>query len=445
MNNNHNTAAKFISLLILLWLPSLAYPVDKKADPAAKPAEKTAPPPIAACTASPTWLSPTNTPPTEIGNGIPIGEETNCQFYQFAWQWYLSLLQPASSGAGDRVFETFNVHQPKQNNQCSQAKLTGKKNAAKSVFVRTMKKDTGSFQPVLPEDIEQATQQVLYDQAGNIVLYNVWYNEIECQATSAGYKPNTIEIKTSWRMLANADPSYYTMTATVPAISPKPLTLGLVGFHLVINTANHPEFVWVTFEHNNNAPNCTSPQATPAGNWSFTSAACAACLATQTPAQCANPPTSCNFNNGINSQSLKGTPNEVCRVYADGTDPGSMTNGNNNDTNRANVDTLNSQLVGPTGMLTALPSTNPLSVFKNYFLVGGLWTNGGVDSSTPNEQRGSLELANTTMETFAQQAQTNCFSCHNYAKATPLEVSHIINSLISTTGAKAAEPASKPK
>lgn len=432
-------------MLILLSLPPLAFTADKKTDAISKSDDKTLPAPIPVCNASPTWLSPTNKPPTEIGNGIPVGQETNCQFYQFAWQWYLSLLQPAASGTGDRVFETFNLLQPNQSNQCSQAKLTGKKNLSKAIFVRTSKQTTASFNPVLPEDIEQATQQVLYDQAGNIVLYNVWYNDIECQASSQGFLPNTIEIKTSWRMLGKADPSYYTITATVPAVSKQPLTLGLVGFHLVINTANHPEFVWATFEHNNNAPNCTNPQASPAGNWSFTSAACAACLATQTLAQCNAPPTSCNFNTGINSQSLTGTPNQVCRVYPDGTDPGAMTNGNNNDTNRGNVDMLNSQLVGLKGMLATLPASNPLSVFKNYFLVGGLWTNGGVASNTPNEQRGSLELANTTMETFAQQAQTNCFSCHQYTTATPLKVSHIISNLIATGNANPKNRADKPK
>ena len=82
-----------------------------------------------------------------------------------------------------------------------QAKLKGKNNLAKAIFARISKQATASFDPVLPEDIEQATQQVLYDQAGNIVLYNVWYNDIECQATSQGFQPNTIEIKTSWRQL----------------------------------------------------------------------------------------------------------------------------------------------------------------------------------------------------------------------------------------------------
>lgn len=232
-----------------------------------------------------------------------------------------------------------------------------------------MKKDgRDTFDPVLPEELVQATGQPLYDQKGNIVLYSILYSPNECKTTSAGYQPNTIEIKTSWRMLSPADPSlssYYVMNATIPAISPQSLTLGLVGFHLVINTKNHPEFVWATFEHKSNAPDCTQPQKAPDGGWSFTSAACAQCLAQQPASQC----TQCNFNQAptVQSPPLKGTPNQVCRAYRDGTDPESMTGGNNNDTNRANID----QLVGARGLLTRLPASSPMAVWKNYFIDPG--------------------------------------------------------------------------
>lgn len=439
MKNLNNPFLSFISLIVLVCLPLLAAAADKKTVAGIE----AAPLPASVCAADASWLNPSNKPPTEIGNGVPVNQETNCQFYQFTWQWFLSLLQNSSSEADSRVFETFNLYQPNQSNQCSQAKITGKKNLGKVLFVRTLKTDTGTFDPVLPEAISQAgDKDALYDQAGNVVLYNIWYNETECQATSQGFKPNTIEIKVSWRILAKNDPNYYTITATVPAVSKQPVTLGLVGFHMVINTANHPEFVWATFEHNSNAPDCSNPQSVPSGGWSFTSAACAACLATQTPEQCAKATPPCNFNAGVSSNSLTGAPNEVCRVYRDGTDPDSTTN---NDTNRANIDALNTQLVGPSGLLTALPGSNPLAVFKNYFLVGGLWTNGGVDSGTPGEQRGSLELANTTMETFLQKQDYNCFSCHDYEKATPLNISHIITNLISTGSAQALKQPDKTK
>ncbi|TMQ22204.1 MAG: hypothetical protein E6J91_01585 [Deltaproteobacteria bacterium] len=61
-----------------------------------------------ACAASASWVTAPN-PPTEIGGaGVPVGDETFCQFYQFAEQWFLDLVSPSST-PGSRVFETFNV------------------------------------------------------------------------------------------------------------------------------------------------------------------------------------------------------------------------------------------------------------------------------------------------------------------------------------------------
>ena len=108
-----------------------------------------------------------------------------------------------------------------------------------------------------------------------------------------------------------------------------------------------------------------------------------------------------------------------------------MTGGNDNDTNRKNITELNTQLVGPDGILTKLPADNNMAVWKNYALVGGLWTLDGQASGGSDTQRGSL--ANTTMETYFQQENQNCFTCHDYTPDTPLTVSHIITDLIATT------------
>lgn len=427
-----------ISLVILTLLcvglfackPTETTQTTPAASPATGVAQSTASPTPQPCTADAGWISSPN-PPTEIGgpNPPPVANETNCQFYQFAYQWFFAMTQPVGT-SGERKFETLNVYQPNQTSQCSAKQLTGRANIAKAFFVRTPKPKVNDFNSVIPEDIEQATGDPLYDQNGNVVLYYVLYSPNECQATSAGFQPNTIEIKTSWRILSTNDPAYYTMTATVQGLSPNPVTLGLVGFHLVINTQLHPEFVWATFEHVNNAPDCTNPQAPPAAGWSFLSAACATCLQQNGVNGCSQ----CNFNNDPTGGTpppggygLTGTPTQVCRVYNDGTDPGSTTGGNNNDTNRFNIDTLNSQIAG---FLSQLSSDNPMAVWKNYKLVAGLWTNGGVDSGGNDVQRGSLEAANTTMETFFQQPSQNCFTCHAYDHTQPLGVSHIVSDLL---------------
>lgn len=383
------------------------------------------------CPASQSWITST-TPPQEIGspNPPPVAQETNCQFYQFSWQWFLSLAQPSSTSPGNRVFETLDVFQPDENNQCKSPKATGKAAAAKALFVRLRKPTLATIQPVTPGELNQATGQPLYDQNGNIIFYNVFYNPTECEATSAGFKPNTVEIKISWRKLTAPDPTYYTMEANVEG---QQMVLGLVGFHLVINTALHPEFVWATWEHVANDPDCINPEPAPASGWSFISKTCSTCSSSCGTScnllKCA-PPT-CNVNGKppkIKNPPLTGPPNQVCRAFQDGTDPGPMTNGNNNDTNRFNIDTLNQQI--PEGYLAQLPDGNPMKIWQNYRMVGGLWTNGGVPSTGTDVQRGSLELANTTMETFFQQSPHNCFTCHQYvvpppASNNPLTVSHL--------------------
>src|SRR5690349_2371781 len=67
--------------------------------------------PFQPCPASAAWVTSPN-PPTEIGGtGVPVGDETFCQFYQFAEQWFLALVSPSST-QGSRVFETFNIVGP---------------------------------------------------------------------------------------------------------------------------------------------------------------------------------------------------------------------------------------------------------------------------------------------------------------------------------------------
>lgn len=54
-------------------------------------------------------------------------------------------------------------------------------------------------------------------------------------------------------------------------------------------------------------------------------------------------------------------------------------------------------------------------VRRNYLLKGSIWTRNGSISESPNKEkgelRGSLHLANTTMETYHQNTQ--CFSYHS--------------------------------
>lgn len=397
------------------------------------------------CLADPAWIS-NPSEPAEVAS-----TESFCDFYQFSWQWFLAQVSPASATdpTGDRVFETNRLADPSGGpGQCAQNAVSGRAKAGKMLALRVNK----------PEDFEteQADGLPLYDQAGNVLYYNIWYSPEECQATSAGFVAGTLELKIAWRVLTTADPTYYTMSGDIPDGSggAKTVTLGMVGFHLVNWTSAHPEMIWATFEHKSNAPLCDGSSAT--SGWSLTSAAAAQCLADNpqpTPGTISANCASFDFNNQpapVGTPPSTGTPDEICRLYANGNEPNPV-NGNDSAANLASIQQLNEALVGPNGLLTKLPSDNPMSVWQNYEMIGGLWTKGGVASGDspvshtagnpptvqpgdPNSpQRGSLQLANTTMETYEQGAQSfvpNCFGCHNYVPATPLKVSHIATQLL---------------
>lgn len=393
------------------------------------------PAPPATCEADAAWLTSPSMP------GEVPEAESFCDFYQFSWQWFLAQASPSKDGSP--VFMQNRVYAPSGGtDQCSQPAITGVLGAAQQLIPRTTK----------PSHFEeaQADGNPLYDQNGNVLFYNAFYSQQLCDATSAGFVPGTLEAKISWMVLKEGTHhTYYTMNAEVPGQEGE-VTLGLVGLHLAIWTPNHPEMIWATWEHKTNAPLCNGTSATT--GWSLASDDAALCLTNSSGATTGPPSPGCesfkfNTPNPPSSGEVPptGVPNNVCRQYAYGNLEGTAVNGNDNAANLAAITDLNKALVGDEGLLTKLPADNPLAVWANYEMVGAIWTKGGADSgkspvTTPagpgdanSPQRGSLELANMTLETF-QQGDTsyipNCFGCHNYKASDPLTVSHIQSRLL---------------
>lgn len=398
------------------------------------------PPEPTTCEADPAWIS-SPTMPTEVPEA-----ESFCDFYQFSWQWMLAQASPDQSG--EPVFMQNRVYSPTGGkDQCADAPITGVLGAMGQLIPRQGK-------PTNFEDA-QADGNALYDQNGNVLYYNAFYSQELCNSTSAGFAPGTLEAKVSWMILQEGTHhTYYTVNATLPGHEGQ-LTLGLVGLHLAIWTPNHPEMIWATWEHKTNAPLCNGTSGMT--GWSLASDNAAACLATTTPAGTSGPPpSSCdsfNFNTAHPHSSevpVTGASINVCRQYAYGNQEGTAVNGNDNAANLAAITELNTALVGEAGLLTQLPSDNPMQVWSNYEMVGAIWTKDGADSGPPpvpstqtqgpgdasSPQRGSLELTNMTLETFQQgdtSAVPNCFGCHNYTAANPLGVSHIQSKLLPST------------
>jgi len=381
--------AKSLLLLLLLAAPFLAA---KQAFAASTPT----------CNASLSWITDPN-PPSEI----PEGSNADfCDFYQFSWQWFLDLVSPAKS---DPSLRNFQVAANYPTLQASGVNSCDPNAPAEVMFVRTEKSADPNTPFVLPERTGQAGGgDSIFDQAGNVVFYDIRFSRNLCNVgqiqSAANFPAGTTELKSAWRIITPADkPNYFWMEANIDGV-PGTELLGMIGFHVAIATALHPEFVWATFEHRSNAPECANPGTAPAAGWSFTSAACAV----------QNPPASCNFNVAAPSKNLTGSPSEICRVYHDGSDPAD----HEGTDNIAIIDGLNAQLQG---FFAGLPGDDPMAVWKNYMNVGAIWENDITQpSSTIANQRGSMRLANTVMETTFQHVNldssfvSNCFGCHNY-------------------------------
>lgn len=384
------------------------------------------------CIANASWISNPESPPNEI----PEGENASlCQFYQFSWQWFINLM--AEPNLGERNYQSQNnypVFLGESINSCKNNTVTSK------LFVRTQKdRHTTSSDFILPSGKSQALNNaVIYDQNGNVVLYEARFDRNMCAVPkdSATLPAGTTEIKTSWRKITASEKANYIWiqsdTNDNGGLDADEI-YGLVGFHLVKSTALHPEFIWATFEHKNNAPDCQKPSSgKSARDWSFASEACAQTLP--------NPSESCEFNKTLDttSPSMIGTPTEICQVYAQGTRIGD----NQAEKNRSDIITINA---GLNIMFNLLPEEDPLAVLKHYELVGAIWENDiSQPSSNVSNLRGSIQLANTTMETNAQQGfseivytgpsglepAANCFACHQYSgPKTNAEVSHLFDDI----------------
>ena len=422
------------------------------------------------------WLNPD--PVKQLGavpvKGTPMlpsnktpGTSENCDFHIFSWQWFLYLMNPYHNSANKdlRNFENNLLYPVVDLDTCSGIKsgATGlRKQYAMSPSVLKV--------VTMPDIPGQAgSGAALYDKNTSLVFYNRTFTKNECGIYASGNFPvasgvnknfptqvnQVLELKSSWRILgANDDKTkYYLIDADIEGVGKK--QLGMVGFHVVVNTGAHPEFVWATFEHIDNAPDCKVvipskgfTRKQPVNGWSLASASCNACISTNfkngadLKTLCK---TQCDFNNNktkpvYDSQGnvlIHGgagqTPSNICldAYYGEAPVP-------QNASNVPNIQFLNTLLVGPQGILTQLKDTDPMAVFKNYYLGGAEWTDVSKITSSSQlfntEIAGSAYLANATMESFTQAGantffEKGCFSCHGGASGqNTAQASHLLTS-----------------
>ena len=412
---------------MLLCMASLVS-AQNQADQASAPAIGASPVQVANCPVDPTWITNPSLP-AEVKKSGSDGSSTFCDFYQFSTQAFLYLMSPTTGGAMRNFQQQSQFHVLEFNgdlpgNSCDSAitGLTLRSSVAKNVPGASM--STG----------QAGSKATIYAQDGNVIYYEVRFNASLCNLTGSAveqqkqgirnFPAGTYELKFAWKPLSAAEVANNDFVMQDTQLDGKPITLGLVGMHMAIATQDHPEFIWATYEHKRNSPNCDTSVDQSKTNWTFASQACTAGL----PGT-AKSGDKCDFNNPPkDAHTSTGTPTNICRVHPYGT----VATDNNAAENVADLYQQN------TNMQAAL-SQGPASmqVLNNYFTVGALWvsdigkSSGGV--GVPNE-RGSLRLANTVAETDYQDVDinsqkfiSNCFGCHNYA-GTSAKISNNITS-----------------
>jgi hypothetical protein len=279
-----------------------------------------------------------------------------------------------------------------------------------------------SSAPLIDQDGYYARYEILMDYpAFNYINANQFYllDKLEAFAQKGqpfsfpvqdGSEPGATLIKAAWKTLSAEEINshrYHTAqaflyTPTASGIEPTcagPVTVGLVGLHIVQKTRDFPKWIWATFEQVDTTPadpNNLPPKDPPAG-WGFFKRG-----SSVTPNQKPNCPdgvtedlTKCDFQPtsshvGQNPNDKTGGPTQAVRSNPI---PKSLNQPSLGQINQAAQD--------------ALRQINPNSVWQYYQLTEAQWQ--GPTAFFPTK------AANLTMETYTQSI--SCMSCHNPAKA----------------------------
>ena len=207
-----------------------------------------------------------------------------------------------------------------------------------------------------------------------------------------------VELKSSWIELppGSGTADYVSITAQVPdfdmssdtkwkQVGLRPANLAMVGMHIAFSVKGHPELIWATFEHVNNAPNVRYQYrdrndfpSFGLGPWLFSSGGGEAANQARMVM---------NGNDIVVIDGKKIGPIDVLRLSPWGTYQAELRPNPN-----TRVISTNNNVQG---------RLERGDVRKNYMLIGATW--GGL---------GSRNLANSTMETFVQPA--SCPDCHDF-------------------------------
>jgi hypothetical protein len=358
-------------------------------------------------------------------DAFPLPFNSNCAFHQWSWNAFLWLTQNVD---GAPRFQGFSANG-----------IGTKRGVLDPLIGRSAKARA-------IELIQQAGPDgVMVDRQGHPIYYSmhsnpafggfIRKNDLLDPAKLRAFDPKTpfpkgtLTLKAAWKVVAKGDDvsTYYVRSARIARLTVKNGKIvvdpsrtriaraALVGFHIAGAVEGHPEMIWATFEHRQNAPDLPKAADTmdpndkvSDKNWTFYKA--------NTPFK------SCNVNSaGAGALTLDrgeqtlSPVTQVCRIVAYGSTRDESGISNKNNITNLN-DSVHAQLKG---------------VWNNYFEVGAVWflaenylppdctfQPGALEcpvSAGKALMTGSTELSNSTIETFtqSQSAQQNCFACHN--------------------------------
>jgi hypothetical protein len=361
----------------------------------------------------------------------------DCNFQQ--WSWEAFVWATAIGTDGRARFTTFgNVDE-----------LGKKATAAKGpkplgLKPRDLKPKT-TRQLASNDTPQQAGGGIVVDQNGQIIWYsthmNPGYFAFAQKNGGAGYAKASATLnfpvgaavfKASWRVVQDGEDTskLYTEKSAVPILVNNPcggimvdpagktrqVTVALVGLHVVGVTENHPEFLWASFEHEHNAPDLppgmapNSSEAVSKESFPF--------YAANTPANACNP----QCVNLQVTDAVKQTVGPVTNVFRQFGHGGPIPAQRGED-----IKNVNEAARKEMATMGALKPPQPKeTVWSNYKLIGTLWlAQPGTLQPGIGELEvcgvGSVNLANSTLETYFQGPQnnfngnnvSNCFMCHN--------------------------------
>lgn len=361
---------------------------------------------------------------------VDVVDNSDCAAHEFSWNAFLALTSSDGSSGDKALYETYMPVSSLFVGEDEKPAKWGEQ--PEWLQLGKLFKEAG----VEVDLIDTAGEKVLYGIAANDVAYNYLvenklYNQqcflnhdIRFPFGSEATGPGSILLKTAWRVyeLGACPPDMICQDVQLlkDTNGTKPdKSAGLLGMHVVHKTPSHQEWIWASFEHIANAPDCRPGSSNPISadrDWHLFEKA-------------GEDQTTCHVDSGSTPACnvTDGESSGICRVSA--LPAGGLENcGLDHQSNSQAIACLNASIH------QRLPSG---SILANYRLIGSMRMEPGIsDPSTGGYQAGSLALANTSMESFLQGPEElfNCFGCHAQSSGDFSHVFFRINQVKPTLG-----------